>query len=65
MRLMNASNQAVYYNSVQKHGETRFIVKAASGQTLLDRDKKRVKSRSFTTEKSAEQFLKRWGYTIT
>lgn len=64
MKLLNEKGQAVYYNAVEKHGVTRFVVKAASGQFLLGRDKEPVKSRSFAKEMTAEKYLRRHGYTI-
>lgn len=63
MKLLNPAGEAVYYNGVEKHGKSRWIVKAASGQYLIDRNKKKVKSRSFYDERTAEAFLARYGYT--
>lgn len=65
MKLLNKAGEAVYYNNVEKHGKMRWIVKAASGQYLIDRNKMKVKSRSFHDEVSAERFLRRHGYTET
>lgn len=62
MKLMNDRGQAVYLNCVEKSGAVRYIVKAASGQYLLNKDKKKVKSRSFQREIDASRYLKREGY---
>lgn len=64
MKLLNSDGQAVYYNIVEKRGNLRYIVLAASGQRLVGRDKQKLKSRSFLNEHSAEAFLKRHGYTV-
>lgn len=63
MKILNSAGQAVYFNSVIKHGELRWVVKAISGQYLIDRDKRKVKSRSFHDDLAADRFLKRYGYT--
>lgn len=63
MRLNNEKGEAVYYNAVSKNGETRFVIKAASGQFLLGRDKEPVRSRTFSKEVTAERYLRRHGYT--
>lgn len=63
MKMVNEVGEAVYFNSVIKHGELRWVVLAASGQYLIDRDKRKVKSRSFQNELAASRFLKRNGYT--
>jgi len=65
MKMLNKQGQAVYYNIVKKNGKLRYIVLAASGQTLLGRDKQRLKSRTFTQEHQAEAYLRRLGYTIS
>lgn len=62
-KLKNEQGQAVYFNTVEKQGQIRFIVLAASGQTLPGRDRQKLKSRTFTQYHQAEAFLKRLGYT--
>ena len=42
MRMVNQAGEAVYYNIVEKRGEIRYIVKAASGQTLTGRDRQKL-----------------------
>ena len=64
MRLANGQGQAVYYNVVTKGGQVRFVVQAASGQSIPGRDREKLKSRTFSQEHQAEAFLKRLGYTI-
>lgn len=63
-RLRNEAGQAVYFNTVEKGGKLRYIVKAINGQTLRGRDGQKLKSRTFAQEHQAEAFLKRNGYTI-
>lgn len=62
MKLINSKGEAVYYNTVMKKGEYRFVVKAASGQMLLGRDKEPVKSRTFAKEATALKYMARHGY---
>lgn len=63
MRLRNEAGQSVYFNTVEKRGKVRYIVLAASGQTLPGRDRQKLKSRTFTQYHQAEAFLNRNGYT--
>lgn len=63
MKLANEQGQAVYYNVVTKGGQVRYVVQAASGQTIPGRDREKLKSRTFSQEHQAEAFLKRMGYT--
>lgn len=63
MKLSNKQGQAVYYNVVSKGGQVRFVVQAASGQTIPGRDRQKLKSRTFSQEHQAEAYLKRLGYT--
>ncbi|PWL75891.1 MAG: hypothetical protein DBY24_10405 [Prevotellaceae bacterium] len=65
MKLSNEQGQAVYYNIVTKGGQIRFIVQAASGQTIPGRDREKLKSRTFSQGYQAEAFLKRLGYTTS
>lgn len=62
-RLSNEQGQAVYFNTVVKNGRERYVVMAASGQTLPGRDRQKLKSRTFNQYHQAEAFLKRLGYT--
>lgn len=62
-KLANEQGQAVYFNGVEKGGKVRWIVLAASGQTLQGRDRQKLKSRTFAQYHQAEAFLKRNGYT--
>lgn len=63
MKLVNEAGQAVYYNVVEKRGELRYIVLAASGQVILGRDRQKRKSRTFTQEHQARAWLEQNGYT--
>lgn len=62
-KLSNEQGQAVYFNSVEKRGELRYVVTAVSGQTLPGRDRQKLKSRTFAQYHQAEAFLRRMGYT--
>lgn len=62
MRMVDGCGNAVYYNVVEKRGEIRYIVLAASGQKITGRDKQRLKSRTFTQEHQAERWLRSNGY---
>lgn len=62
MKLLNDKGQAVYFNAVTKAGKERYIVKALSGQSIPDRDRKPHKSRTFTVLAQAERWLERNGY---
>lgn len=62
MRLTNEKGQGIYFNEVNKAGKTLYIIKALSGQSIPDRDRKPHKSRSFAKLDQAERWLKRNGY---
>lgn len=62
MRMKNDKGELVYYNSVVKGGNLRFIILAASGQVIRGRDGQKLKSRTFTQQHQAEAWLKRMGY---
>lgn len=62
MKMMNEAGQAVYYNPAEKHGKLRYVVLAASGQTIQGRDRQKRKSRTFAQEHQAEAWLRRNGY---
>lgn len=64
MRMVNEAGEIVYYNDVMKHGKLRFVVQAASGQTLTGRDRQKRKTRTFTHRHQAEAYLKRLGYKV-
>ena len=64
MKLINPDGQAVYYNEVTKHGKSRWQIQAVSGQTLLSRDGKKLKSRTFSQEHTARAYLERNGYQL-
>ena len=49
MRMVNQAGEAIYYNIVEKRGEIRYIVKAASGQVLTGRDRQKLKSRTLSS----------------
>lgn len=64
MTLVNGQGQKVYYNVVEKHDRLRYVVKAASGQFILGRDRQKLGSRTFAQEHQAEAWLKRNGYRV-
>ena len=62
MTLTNKEGQKVYYNVVSKAGKLRYIILAASGQTLRGRDGEKLKSRTFHQEHQVDRWLKRNGF---
>lgn len=62
MRMVNERGEVVYYNIVEKRGKLRYIILAASGQTIKGRDGQKLKSRTFSQYHQAEAWLKRMGY---
>jgi len=62
MRLINKQGQALYYNCVVKHDRVRYVIKAASGQAILGRDRQKLNSRTFSQEHQAIAWLSRNGY---
>jgi len=62
MTLVNEQGQRVYYNCVVKHDRIRYVVKAASGQAILGRDRQKLNSRTFSQEHQAQAWLRRNGY---
>ena len=62
MRMQNEAGQVVYYNPVEEHGKVRWVVQAASGQTILGRDRQKLKSRTFAQMHQADAWLERNGY---
>lgn len=65
MRYQNKAGQVIYYNPVKKHGRVRWVIQAASGQTITGRDRQKLKSRTFAQEHQADAWLERNGYKIT
>lgn len=65
MRMTNQAGQDIYYNIVEKHGNVRYVIKAASGQIIPGRDRQKKHSRTFAQEHQAAAFLKRHGYRVT
>lgn len=62
MKMKNKAGQQVYFNQVTKAGKTCYIIKALSGQSIPDRDRRPHKSRTFTQLPQAERWLERNGY---
>lgn len=62
MKMVNEAGEVVYYNCVDKDGQIRYVVRAASGQMLPGRDRQKLRSRTFRWEHQAEAFLQRLGY---
>lgn len=62
MRMVNEQGQSIYYNVVEKRGQLRYIILAASGQVIRGRDGQKLKSRTFAQEHQAAAWLKRMGY---
>lgn len=62
MKMVNEAGEVVYYNCVDKDGQIRYVVRAASGQMLPGRDRQKLRSRTFRWAHQAEAFLQRLGY---
>lgn len=62
MKYQNEAGQVIYYNPVEKHGQVRWVILAASGQVITGRDRQKRKSRTFAQEHQAEAWLRRNGY---
>ena len=62
MKMINEKGQAVYFNAAVKAGREVYIIKALSGQSIPDRDRKPHRSRTFTQLAQAERWLERNGY---
>ena len=62
MKMKNKNGQEVYFNAATKAGRTVYVIKALSGQSILDRDRRPHKSRTFTQLAQAERWLKKAGY---
>lgn len=62
MHTINAKGEAVYYNMVTKNGKDQFVIKGIGSTVILGRDRQRRKSRSFTQQHQAEQYLARHGF---
>lgn len=62
MKMQNQNDEKIYFNTVNKNGKEQYIVKALSGQSIPDRDRKPHKSRTFTQLAQAEKWLERNGY---
>lgn len=60
--MKNRAGEVIYYNPVTKRGETRYIIKAVSGQVIRGRDGQKLKSRTFRQEHQALAWLERMGY---
>lgn len=62
MKMKNRQGQEVYFNEVRKAGRVVYVVKAISGQSIPDRDRRPHSSRTFTQLAQAERWLERMGY---
>ena len=65
MKMINPKGEEIYYNVVTKHDKVRYVVQAASGQTIRGRDRQKTKSRTFPQEHQVEAWLRRNGYTAS
>ena len=64
-RLENSRGEALYYNVVEKNGKSQYVLKGIGSTVILGRDKQRRRSRIFTQEAQAEQYLRRHGFEVT
>ena len=66
MKMVNkATGEALYYNLVEKNGKIQYVLKGIGSTLILGRDKQKKKSRIFTQEAQAEQYLRRHGFEST
>lgn len=64
-RLENSRGEALYYNVVEKNGKIQYVLKGIGSTVIWGRDKQRRRSRIFTQEAQAEQYLRRHGFEVT
>ena len=64
MKMINENGEAVYYNLVTKNGKDQWIIKGIGSTMIRGRDKKMMKSRTFTQEAQAEHYLRKHGYYV-
>ena len=63
MKMRDNTGNQIYFNAVEKHGQTVYIIKAITpGLVIPDRDRKPHRSRTFTQLAQAERWLERMGY---
>ena len=63
MKMQNSKGEAVYYNLVNKNGKDQWIIKGIGDTKVIGRDRQKLKSRCFTQERQAENYLHRHGFT--
>lgn len=64
MKMVNSKGEAVYYNPVVKNGKAQWIIKGIGSTMVIGRDRQKLKSRTFTQEQQAVQYLTRHGFQI-
>ena len=64
MKMVNQNGEAVYYNPVVKNGKEQYIIKGIGSTMVIGRDRQKLKSRTFTKEQQAIQYLRRHGFQI-
>lgn len=62
MHMVNKNGEAVYFNYVHKNGKYQWVIKGIGQTVVYGRDRQRRKSRTFTQERQAEQYLSRHGF---
>ena len=61
-RIENDKGEAVYFNSICKGGKDAWVIKGIGGTQILERDRQKLKSRTFKQEAQALAYLKRHGF---
>ncbi len=62
MHMINAKGEAVYFNPIHKNGKDQWLIQGIGSTVVYGRDRQRRKSRSFTQQHQAEQYLARHGF---
>lgn len=62
MHMVNDKGEAVYYNPVRKNGKDQWVIKGIGSTVILGRDRQRRKSRTFTQEHQAVNYLAKHGF---
>lgn len=64
MRMINDKGEAVYFNPILKNGRAQWVIQGIGSTVVLGRDRQRRKSRTFTQEHQAAQYLARHGFRV-
>lgn len=62
MKMRNAKGEEIYFNPIEKRGRDVWVVLGIGSTVIIGRDKQKCKSRTFTQEAQAMQYIKRHGF---